>query len=341
LLRAPIRRAAPAARPARFAAVAAAVAATLFAGAFVASTTAHAQAWPAKPVRVIVQFPPGGTPDIYGRLMSQELTKAWNQSVVVENRTGAAGVIGSDAVAKAPPDGYTLLFASDSPLVLTPHLVAKMPYDVFRDFTLIANVTQGPFVLLANPSAPFQTLKEFVAAAKAKPGSVPYASSGNGSTQHLAMELIRIGAGLELVHVPYKGFGQGLADVMAGQVPLIFGGVTASIGLSKSGKVRALGVTSAKRVPALGDVPTIAETIPGYEIQAWYGFLGPAGMPPDLVRKINADVNAIVSRPDFLERMAKDGIERADGTPEQFAARLRADSEKFAKIVKAAGLKPE
>lgn len=311
------------------------------AAALAAPLAAQAQAWPAKPVRVIVQFPPGGTPDIYGRLMASELGKAWNQSVVVENRTGAAGVIGSDAVAKSAPDGYTLLFASDSPLVLTPHVVAKMPFDVFTDFTPIANVAQGGFVLLAHPNAPFATLRDFIAQAKAKPGSVAYASSGTGSTQHIAMELIRTSASLDLVHVPYKGFGQALTDVMAGQIPLVFGGVTASIGLSKSGKVRALGVTSPKRVAALGDIPAIAETVPGYDIQAWYGFLGPANVPRELVRKINADVNAIVNRADFLERLARDGIEPAAGTPEAFAARIRADFEKFRGIVQRAGVKAE
>lgn len=302
---------------------------------------ALAQPYPAKPVRVIVQFPPGGTPDIYGRLMASELSKAWNQSVVVENRTGAAGVIGSDAVAKAPADGYTLLFASDSPLVLTPHVVAKMPFDPFTDFTPIANVAQGAFVLLAHPNAPFATLRDFIAQAKARPGAVAYASSGTGSTQHVAMEMIRTSAGLDLVHVPYKGFGQALTDVMAGQIPLVFGGVTASIGLSRSGKVRALGVTGPKRVAALPDVPSIAETVPGYDIQAWYGFLGPANLPRDIVRRINADVNAIVGRPDFLARLAADGIEPANGTPEEFAARIRADFAKFRAIVQRAGVKAD
>jgi len=300
-----------------------------------------AQAYPNRPVRVIVTFPPGGTPDIYGRVMAAELQKVWGQPVLVENRTGAGGTIGTDAVAKAAPDGYTLLFAADATITLAPAVVAKMPYDPVRDLTPIVNVTAGAFVLLANPSFPANSMAEFIALAKKQPGKIPYASSGAGGQQHLAMESVRTMAGIDLVHVPYKGFGQGVTDVLANQVPLIFGGVTASISYVGSGKLKALGVTSARRVKALADIPAIAETLPGFDINAWYGFLGPANLPAEIVRKINADSRAIIARPDFQERLARDGIEPVGNTPEAFAAQIKADLERWAQVVRAAGIKPE
>jgi tripartite-type tricarboxylate transporter receptor subunit TctC len=302
---------------------------------------ALAQAFPNRPVRVVVTFPPGGTPDIYGRVMAAELQKLWGQPVVVENRTGAGGTIGTDSVAKAAPDGYTLLFAADATVTLAPAVIAKMPYDPVRDLTPIVNVTAGPFVLMANPAFPANTLAEFIALAKKEPGKIPYASSGAGGQQHLAMESVRTMAGIDVVHVPYKGFGQGVTDVLANQVPLIFGGITASISYTSSGKLKALGVTSPKRARALPNVPAIAETLPGFDITAWYGFLGPAKLPAEIVRKINADSRAIIARPDFQERLVKDGIEPVGNTPEQFAEEIKADIARWAKIVKAAGVKPE
>jgi tripartite-type tricarboxylate transporter receptor subunit TctC len=303
---------------------------------------ALAQGYPNRPVKVVVTFPPGGTPDIYGRVMAAELQKKWGQPVVVENRTGAGGTIGTDAVAKSAPDGYTLLFAADATITLAPWVVAKLPYDPVKDLTPIVNVASGPFVLLANPAFPPNTIQEFIALARKQPGKIPYASSGAGTQQHLSMETVRAQTGIDVVHVPYKGFGQGLTDVMAGQVPLIFGGITASIALVKSGKVKALAVTSPKRARAMPDVPSFAESgLPGFDIQAWYGFIGPAGLPAEIVRKINADSRAIVGTAEFQERLARDGIEPAVNSPEAFAAEIRADLERWAKIVKAAGLKPE
>ena len=303
---------------------------------------AWAQAYPSKPVRVVVTFPPGGTPDIYGRLMSAELAKLWNQPVVVENRTGAAGTIGTDFVAKAAPDGYTLLFAADATLTLAPWLYTKLPYDPVKDFSAIVNVAAGPFVLLAHPSFKANNVREFVELAKTQPGKIPYASSGAGTQQHLSMETVRAMTGIDVLHIPYKGFGQGLADVLANQVPLIFGGITASISLIKAGKVKGLGVTSPQRAKALPDVPSFAESgLPGFDIQAWYGFVGPAGMPPDVVRRIHADAVSVIRRPDFLERLARDGIEPVANSPEAFAAQIKADIERWRPIVKAAGVKPE
>jgi tripartite-type tricarboxylate transporter receptor subunit TctC len=301
---------------------------------------AAAQSYPTKPVRVIVTFPPGGTPDIYGRIMSVELSKMWNQSVVVENRAGAGGTIGTDFAAKSAPDGYTLLFAADASITIAPHLYSKLPYDPVRDLAPIVNVTAGPFVLMANPAFPPNNVKELIALVHAQPGKISYASSGAGGQQHLAMESIRTLAGnMDMIHVPYKGFGQGLADVLANQVPLIFGGITASIQLTRSGKLKALGVTGPRRAKALPDVPAIAETLPGFDITAWYGFMAPAGTPREVIKKIHDDSVTVIRRPDFLERLDKDGIEPVGNTPEEFGAEIKRDLARWEKIVKAAKAK--
>jgi len=308
--------------------------------ALAAAPAVLAQSYPAKPVRVVVTFPPGGTPDIYGRVMSSELSKMWNQSVLVENRTGAGGTIGTDFVAKAAPDGYTLLFAADASITIAPHLYSKLPYDPVRDLAPIVNVATGPFVLMANPAFAPNNVKELIALVQTQPGKVSYASSGAGGQQHLAMEYIRtMAGGMDMIHVPYKGFGQGIADVLANQVPLIFGGITASIQITRSGKLKALGVTSPQRAKALPVVPAIAETLPGFDIQAWYGFMAPAGTPREIVKKIHDDSVTIIRRADFLERLDKDGIEPVANTPEQFAAQIKADIAKMGKIVQAAGAK--
>lgn len=304
-----------------------------------AAAPASPQAYPAKPVRVIVTFPPGGTPDIYGRIMAAELAKVWNQPVVVENRTGAGGTIGTDSVAKSAPDGYTLLFAADASITIAPHLYSKLPYDPVRDFAPIVNVAEGPFVMLAHPSFPANNVSELIALARANPGKYSYASSGAGSQHHLAMETMRATTGIDLVHIPYKGFGQGMADLLASQVPVMFGGITATLPLIRSGKVKALGVTSPQRSKALPDVPAIAETLPGFDIQAWYGFLAPAGTPREIVARINADVVTIVRRPDFQERLARDAIVPVANSPDEFAAQIRADLARWAKVAQAAGVK--
>ena len=315
--------------------------ATLAASACLALLPGHgaAQGFPDKPVKVIVTFPPGGTPDIYGRILAQELTQLWKQSVVVENKTGASGTIGTDFVAKAAPDGYTLLFAADAPVTIAPSLYRSLPYNPVRDLTPIVNVASGPFVLLANPAFAAGDMKEFIALAKQQPGKISYASSGPGGQQHLSMESVRHMAGIDVVHVPYKGFGQGLGDVMAGHVPLIFGGITASIQLTRSGKLKALGVTSAKRSPTMPQLQAIAETLPGFRIEAWYGFMGPAAMSRELVAKISADVTAIVRRADFAKRLADDALDPVPGTPADFAERIRADLDGWARLIKAVNVK--
>jgi tripartite-type tricarboxylate transporter receptor subunit TctC len=297
------------------------------------------QAYPNKPVKVIVTFPPGGTPDIYGRVLSQELSNLWKQAVVVENKAGASGTIGTDFVAKATPDGYTLLFAADASITIAPLLYSKNPYDPVRDLAPIVNAAAGPFVILAHPSFPANNIKELLALAKAQPGKLSYASSGAGGQQHLTMETIKSMGGIDMLHIPYKGFGQGVTDVLANQVPLIVGGITASIGLTQSGKLKALGITGTKRSNFFPNVGTIAETLPGFEITAWYGFMAPAGTPRELISKINEDVVNIIKRPDFQARLARDAIDPVGNTPEQFAAQIKTDLAMWTKIVKAAGAK--
>jgi len=305
-----------------------------------AAPPASAQAYPNRPVRVVVQYPPGGTPDIYGRIMSAELGKLWNQSVVVENRTGASGTIGTDMVVKAAPDGYTLLFASDAPITIVPNLTSKLPYDPVKDLAPISNVASGGFVLMVHPSVPANNLKELIAWIRAQNGKASFASSGNGSQQQLSMELIRtMAGGLDMIHIPYKGFGQGLADALAGQVPMIFGGATASIQITKSGKLKGMGITTKNRARMMPDVPAIAEEFPGYEILAWYGFLAPPGLPREIVNKIHADVVSIVRRPGFQERLVRDGLDPIGNTPEEFAAQIKTDLATWGRLIKASGVK--
>jgi tripartite-type tricarboxylate transporter receptor subunit TctC len=305
----------------------------------ISPAVALAQAYPSKPVKVVVTFPPGGTPDIYGRVLSQELSNLWKQPVVVENKAGASGTIGTDFVAKSAPDGYTLLFAADASITIAPLLYSKNPYDPVRDLAPIVNAAAGPFVIMAHPSFPANNIKELLALAKSQPGKISYASSGAGGQQHLTMETIKSMGGVDLLHIPYKGFGQGVTDVLANQVPLIVGGITASIGLTKSGKLKALGITGTKRSDFFPNVGTVAETLPGFDITAWYGFMAPAGTPRDIINKIHDDVVSIIKRPDFQARLARDAIDPVANTPEQFAAQIKTDLAMWSKIIKAAGAK--
>ncbi|MFM8555159.1 MAG: Bug family tripartite tricarboxylate transporter substrate binding protein [Betaproteobacteria bacterium] len=305
------------------------------------SKPASAHSYPNKPVHDIVTFPPGGTPDIYGRLLSQELSTLWKQSVVVENKTGASGTIGTDFVAKAAPDGYTLLFAADASITIAPNLVVNTPYNPVRDLTAIVNVAAGPFIMLAHPAFPVSDLPALIEAARRQPGKITYASSGSGGQQHLSMEVIKQRAGIDIVHIPYKGFGQGIQDVMAGHVPLIFGGITASIQLSKSGKLKPIATTGPKRARVLPDVPAVAETLPGFRIEAWYGFMGPANMPRELVAKIHADVMSIANRPDFQARIIADGMEPVAGSPESFSRQVADELRDWGEMIRSAKIKAD
>ena len=235
--------------------------------------------------------------------------------------------------------GYTLLFAADASVTIAPNLYPNIPYNPLRDLTPIANVATGPFVMLANPAFPANNISELIALAKKQPGKISYASSGPGGQQHLSMEMVKQMASLDIAHIPYKGFGQGINDVIAGHVPLIFGGITASIPITKGGQLKALGVTSAKRSKSLPQVQAIGETLPGFKVDAWYGLIGPPGMSPELVRKINTDVAAIIKRPDFQARLSNDALEPVGGTPEEFAAQIKADLGSWNQLVKSINLK--
>ena len=304
-----------------------------------AAGSAWAQSWPTKPVRVVVTFPPGGTPDIYGRIMSVELSKIWNQAVIVENRTGASGTIGTEAVAKAAPDGYTLLFAADASITIAPNVYAKLGYDPTRDLTAIVNVAAGPFVLLAHPSFPANNVKELIALLKANPGKYSFASSGSGATSHLMSVLFNSMAGVNVVHVPYKGSSQSITDVVSGQIAYTIETVPAVAGLVKAGKLRALGATSLTRAVAMPEVPTIAETLPGYEMFGWIGLMAPAGTPGAITDRISAETQKIMQDPEIRKRFLAAGMEPAGNTPAQFHDFLMKQNDRYGSIVKQAHVK--
>ena len=302
----------------------------------------HAQAWPAKPVRVVVAFAPGGGADIVGRAISQHLTERLGQPFVVENRGGAGGMIGTELVAKAPADGYTLLFGQQGPNAINPSLYAKVPYDALRDFAPVTQATSYPYVIATHPAMPFATFRDMLAAAKAKPASLSYGTAGLGSSAQLAGELLQRQAGVKLNHIPYKGAGPALVDAVAGQVSMVFGDAASTATQVRAGKLRALAVTGTSRLPLLPDAPTVAEAgLPGYEATAWHGWLAPAGTPAAIVSRLQSEVAAILRLPDIRERLARDGIEAVGSTPEQFAAYIRAEVDKWGKVVRDAGIRLE
>jgi tripartite-type tricarboxylate transporter receptor subunit TctC len=293
-----------------------------------------AQSYPTKPVRMIVPYAAGGGVDILARVMAGKLTERLGRQVIVENRPGAGTIIGSDAVARAAADGYTLLF-TNAALAASPALHDKLPYDTLKAFAPIAVVAGSYSVLVVHPSLPAKTVRQLVALAKAKPGQLNYASGGVGSAIHLAMELFENAAGIDVVHIPYKGAAPALADVVGGQVLMMFATPPASIGYIRAGRLRALGVTSLGRLAILPGVPTIAESgYPGFEANNWYGVLAPAGTPDAIVSRLNADVDAVLAMPDTKERIASLGAEPGGGTPAQFGDRIRKEVAKWAKVLR-------
>ena len=301
-----------------------------------------AQAYPAKPVRLIVPFAPGGTTDVLARLVAQELGEALGQQFPVENRPGASGNIGTEAAVKAPPDGYTLVMSFDGTMAINPSTYAKLPFDPQRDLAPVANVAQVPLLFVVHPGVAARTIGEFVALAKASPGRINYSSAGNGSTGHLTGELLKARAGIDMVHVSYKGGGQAVQDLLGGQIQMVVTALPTVEGHLKAGKLRALAFTSAQRVPVAPDVPTLAESgFPGFEVVSWYGILAPAGTPRDIVRKLNAEINRILALPRVRERLAALGAEPTGGTPEEFAATIKADTARWAKVVADAGIRIE
>jgi tripartite-type tricarboxylate transporter receptor subunit TctC len=302
---------------------------------------AAAQTWPAKPVRLIVPFSPGGSTDITARILAQKLTDAWRQQVIVDNRAGAGGNIGAEAVARAAPDGYTLLLATTGVMSINMYLYRSLAYDAARDLAPVTQIGALPLILVVHPSLPAKSVKELIAIAKAKPGALTYASSGVGGATHMTAELFRMMAGVDIVHVPYKGSGQALVDLVSGQVVVAFDQIVSSMPHVEAGKLRALAVTSAKRFASVPRLPTIAESgVPGYDAISWNGIAAPAATPAAILGRIQGDVARALALPDIRERFAKDGIEPVGSTPEQFAAHIRSEREKWGKVVKAAGIQP-
>jgi len=306
----------------------------------VAGSVAFAQSFPSRPVRILVPYPAGGAVDILTRTLGDAVSRQWGQSIVVENRPGAGGVIASQALVTSPPDGYTLIMvASGHPT--NSFLYAKLPYDTFKDFTPISLLASSPNILLVRADSPYQTLADMIAAAKAKPGSLSFAHSGTGTSTHLAGELLKSLAKIDINPIPYKGGAPAINDLLGGQVPMSFNNGPESVGQLKAGTLRALAVTTAKRASFLPDVPSMAETVPGYDTEVWWGLLGPAGLPPDVLAKLSHDFVAALNTDAVRARLTQLGATPIGSSPQAFDARIHADYEKWGPIIKAAGIKAE
>jgi tripartite-type tricarboxylate transporter receptor subunit TctC len=298
------------------------------------------QPYPSRPVRIISPFAAGGGNDMLSRTVAAKLTESFNQQVIVENRIGANGIIGTEAAARAAPDGYTIVLIPSGHAV-NASLRSKLPYDSIRDFTTISLVGASPLVLAVHPSLPAQNVKALVAFARTRPGQLSYVSAGIGSSGHLGGALFEVLAGVKMLHVPYKGMSLALTDLVSGQVTMTFGTSLSVIPHVKSVRLRALASTGAQRSPALPDLPTVAETMPGYEASLWYGFVGPARIPAEVVRKLNTEIVAALNLPDVRERLAAQGVDVRSSTPEEFSKMLAADMARWAKVVERAGIKVE
>jgi tripartite-type tricarboxylate transporter receptor subunit TctC len=309
--------------------------------ALVAAGAGWAQSYPTKPVRVIVPFAAGGATDIVARIVGQKLTDLWGQTVVVDDRAGASGNIGGDLAAKASPDGYTLFMTSGSIVTANPYLFKKMPFNPEKDLMAVTNVASGPQALVVNPSFPAKNVKELIAMAKAKPKGLTYGSAGFGTQTHLAAENFNYSAGIDVVHVPYKGEAPALSDLLGGQIQFVTPNLAAAIAFVKQGKLRALGVTSKQRASQLPDVPAIAETLPGFENLGWFGFMAPAGTPKAIIEKINKDTAKVLQAADVRKRLDDLGMAPAANTPAQFAKAIKEESARWAKIIRERKLQVE
>jgi len=298
--------------------------------------------YPRKPVRIIVPAAPGGGADIIARLIGQQLGKSLGQTFLVDNRPGAANIVGTEIVAKAQPDGYTLIVNTAGPMSINPLLYAKLPYDAMKDFAPITNVADTAFVLVVNPAVAAKSVAELIALAKAKPGQLAYASWGRGSANHLGTELFMMVTQVKLLHVPYKGSGAAMPDVIAGNVPIFFDTIASAVPQIRAGRLRPLGVSSLKRSPAIPEVPTIAESgLDGFEAGSWFGFFAPAKTPREIVTKLHGEIVKAMKPPEVQERLATLGLDPVGNTPAQFSEQIRRDLAKWSKVVKAAGIQPE
>ncbi len=304
----------------------------------IAAGSAPAQTYPNRPVRVIAPFTTGSAADSLARVLGQKLTEVWGQQMVIDNRIGANGMIGTEAVAKAPPDGYTILLNNIS-LAINPALYSKMPYNTLADFVPVSLTAAILLALVVHPSLPVHSVNELVALARARPGQLNYASGGNGSAQHLPMEMLRVATAINLVHVPYKGLGPAFNDVLGGQVPVMFAGVSNVVPYMQSKRLRVIAVGSAKRTPALPEVPTVAEAgIPGFNFDAWTGYLAPSGTPKEIVAKLHADITRTLGARDVQEKLVALGFDLVGGNSDEFAALMRNDITRLAKLIKDSGI---
>jgi len=302
------------------------------------AVAADAQTYPAKPIRIIVPFPAGGIADVMSRVFGQKFTDSWGQPVVVDNRAGAGGNIGADLVAKSPPDGYTLVMGSIGTHSVNVSLFSKLPYDPVRDFTPVALVIKSDNLLVVHPSLPVKTVKEVIALARAKPGQLVYASAGNGTAGHLAGELFKLLAKIDIVHIPYKGNVPSITDLIGGQTSMTFATLPTVLPQVQAGRLRAIAVTGAQRNPALPDVPTVAATLPGFEVTNWVGIFAPAGTPADVIAKLNAEIMRIMKLPEVQMRLDNEGAKFTPNTPAEFGAFQKSEIAKWAKVIKESGV---
>jgi len=313
----------------------------LLAAALTACAPAAAQQYPDRPLRFIVAFSAGGAADLLARTIGQKLSERWNQQVVVDNRAGAGGTIGMQIAARSPPDGYTLLMGSSSNLAIGPALYADPGYDPINNYAAVTDVANVPIIMVVHPSVPVKSTAELIQYAKANPGRLSYASSGAGATPHISGELFRRSAGIELVHIPYKGGGEAVAAVLGGHVQMSFGAVSTALPHMKAGKLRGLGITSPKRLASAPDVPAIGETIPGYEVVQWFGVMVPAGTPGPIVARLNSEIRAVLALPDVRERYASQGVESQSSSAEAFGAYVKAEVARWPRLLKEMGIRGE
>ena len=314
----------------------------VMAAAAVSTAPSMAQNYPVKPIRLIVPFPPGGGVDFIGRIVGQKLSERFGQTVAIDNRAGANGIVGLEALKTAPPDGYTIAAASAGPLTVNPFIYAKLPHDTVRDFTHIANMVNFPLLLVSHPSLPVKNVKELIALARSQPGQVTYSSPGAGNSGHLAGELFNSMAKAKILHIPYKGTAPAVVAVLAGEAQLTYSSIPTILPHVRSGRVRALGIGNAQRIPSLPEFPTIAEAgLPGYEAYAWGGMIGPANMPPQIVQRLSKEIQDVLRQKDVTERMLSEGTVPTPSGPEEFTAYIRAELKKWGEVVKMAGIKAE